>query len=233
MAARVLQELFVCFALSKCLEGGLHSRCQSQAIRANGSTRLYVGRVWGLLFSWIGLFLFPGSWKTPGLENTLYSASGDWAACSPTPHPRPTRGWNAFPEYSLNSIFSVERLEWDEAPCVGLGRPLPTWTCIMVQRRVPRPSFPAQTDIQVPTGSSGTLRAVSGPGDCQRHCWVCGGEDGRLSVLGSVTASQKGRTFHCEPSNSQTYRPRPSLFTSLGDSDKMSYSSFLGIFFFF
>ena len=42
---QALQELFVCFPLSKCLEGGLHSWCQSQAIRANGSTRLYVGRV--------------------------------------------------------------------------------------------------------------------------------------------------------------------------------------------
>ena len=66
----------VCFPLSKAWNAGFPPVCQSQAIRATGSRRLYVGRVWGLLFSWIGPFLFPGSWKTPGPENTLYSESG-------------------------------------------------------------------------------------------------------------------------------------------------------------
>lgn len=69
----------VCFLPAQQMPGRPASLlCQSQAIRANGSTCLYVGRVWGLLFSGIGLFLFPGSWKTPGSENTLYSKFGGW-----------------------------------------------------------------------------------------------------------------------------------------------------------
>lgn len=70
----------VCFLSAEQMPGRPASLlCQSQAIRANGSTCLYVGRVWGLLFSGIGLFLFPGSWKTPGSENALYSKFGGWS----------------------------------------------------------------------------------------------------------------------------------------------------------
>lgn len=79
MAACLPSELFVFFPLSKCLEGR-SLLCQSQAIRANGSPCLYGGRVWGLLFPGIGHFLFPGSWKTPGSENTLYSPLADCTA---------------------------------------------------------------------------------------------------------------------------------------------------------
>lgn len=113
---------------------------------------------------------------------------------------------------------------------VGLRRLLPTWTWVMVRRRALRPSLATQRGFQVPTGSPGTLRAVSGPGDYHWQCWVCGGEAGRLSVLCSVMASQKGHTFHPEPSNSQTCRLHPSsLLTSLGDPDKMDHPSLLGI----
>lgn len=59
----------VCFLSTEWMPGRPASLlCQSQAIRANGSTCLYVGRVWGLLFSGIGHFLFPSSCKSPALK---------------------------------------------------------------------------------------------------------------------------------------------------------------------
>lgn len=88
----------VCFLFAEQMPGRPASLlCQSQAIRANGSTCLYVGCVWGLLFSGIGLFLFPGSWKTPGSENTLYSEFGRWSSPGkPIPHPHLCQRLNTF-----------------------------------------------------------------------------------------------------------------------------------------
>lgn len=71
----------VCFLSTEQMPGRPVSLlCQSQAIRANGSTCLYVGRVWGLLFSRIGHFLFPGSWKTLGSEKIFILSLEAWAA---------------------------------------------------------------------------------------------------------------------------------------------------------
>lgn len=82
MAAYVPSELFVFFPEQ--MPGRPASLlCQSQAIRANGSTCLYAGRV-RLTVLWDWALPAPSSWKTPGSENVLYSA-----AQGSLPHPFP------------------------------------------------------------------------------------------------------------------------------------------------
>lgn len=122
----------VCFLSAEQMPGRPASLlCQSQAIRANGSTCLYVGCVWGLLFSGIGLFLFPGSWKTPGPENTLYSKFGRWSSPGkPIPHPHPCQRLKHFAEVEFELYLFLRAFRMWRDPCAGLGRPLPALTWV-------------------------------------------------------------------------------------------------------
>lgn len=226
----------VCFLSAEQMPGRPASLlCQSQAIRANGSTCLYVGRVWGFLFSGTGLFLFPGSWKTPGLENALYSESGrQTGPGTPICHPHPARGSDALPRWSLDSICKEEHLERDElcvrvwlggccppSPCEGPERGTEAFLCTCGP---PHGAHPQRGEHWYFAGCLGAPRLEMASSTAR-------GTAVRLAGLQlEALWGGPGRAHPLQggpPTSHACCHPHRGWFPSLGDADKMGYSFIL------